>query len=56
MCVCVCGVCVHLVLSQDVVRKVEGVEKGANDKPSKDVVVAASGVLPVDGDIYVDKE
>ncbi|XP_065193259.1 peptidyl-prolyl cis-trans isomerase 5-like [Sycon ciliatum] len=45
-----------IIEGEDVVRKVEGVEKGPNDKPSKDVVVAASGVLPVDGDIYVNKE
>ena len=41
---------------QDVVRKVENVEKGANDKPKKDVVIASSGTLDVEGDLYVDKE
>jgi peptidyl-prolyl cis-trans isomerase B (cyclophilin B) len=40
----------------DVVRKIEGVEKGAGDKPSKDVVIADSGSLPVDTPFSVAKE
>jgi len=40
----------------DVVRKIENVDKGANDKPSKDVVVADCGSLPVDTPFAVAKE
>jgi len=40
----------------DVVRKIENVAKGANDKPSKDVVIADSGSLPVDTPFAVAKE
>lgn len=41
---------------QDVVRKIEGVEKGSNDRPKKDVTIASSGTLAVEDDLYVDKE
>jgi len=40
----------------DVVRKIENVDKGANDKPNKDVVISDCGSLPVDSPFAVAKE
>jgi len=40
----------------DVVRTIENVAKGAGDKPSKDVVIADCGSLPVDTPFSVPKE
>jgi len=40
----------------NVVRKIENIEKGAGDKPAKDVVIADCGSLPVDKPFAVAKE
>jgi len=40
----------------DVVRKIENVDKGAGDKPAKDVVIADSGSIAVDKAFAVPKE
>jgi len=39
-----------------VVRKIESTDKGANDRPTKDVVIADSGSIPVDKPFAVAKE
>lgn len=38
-----------------VVKQIEGTRTGANDKPVQDVVIANSGVLPVEQPFSVDK-
>ena len=38
----------HVVEGMDIVRKVEAVETGENDKPVQDVVIADCGVMPAD--------
>ena len=37
----------HIVEGMDIVRKIEDVEKGAQDKPVVDVVIADCGEMPV---------
>ena len=43
-------------LFQDVVRKIEKQETGANNKPKKDCVIADSGTLPVEEAFHVEKK
>lgn len=38
----------HVVEGMDIVRKIEDVEKGAQDKPVVDVVIADCGEMPVE--------
>jgi len=39
-----------------VVRKIEKTSTGANDRPVKDVIIKASGTLPVEKPFSVEKE
>lgn len=47
--------CIYIVL-QSVVRKIENTEKGTNDRPKRDVMIADSGVLEVTEPFSVAKE
>ena len=45
-----------LFFIQDVVRKIENTNKGPNDKPVEDVVIAKAGSIPVDTPFTVTNE
>ena len=49
-------VCCVLSAGMSVVRQIEGVATDGHDKPTRDVVVAACGVLPVETPYAVARE
>ena len=44
------------IFVQDVVRKIENVAKGSNDRPTTDVVIADCGAIDVETPFAVAKE